>query len=157
MQRQALLDTQAYFTWKVGKEDFYVVADGKRYIWSSPAFGGNNLFQETNMSYKQWIGHDFGRENGTHVIRDYCGPDIKISLLTLSADKQGSKLKSTIECFAKKHGVSVDVAKKMMSDRHNEMMKEAEDTVKNLDRAYPSPLMEHETSSITPDSPTGTT
>ena len=50
---------------------------------------------------------------------------------------QRRKLKEMIERFAKKHGVSVDVAKKMMSDRHNKLMQEAEDTVKKLRKCLP--------------------
>lgn len=132
MERQAVLDMQADFTWGFGQE-YYVDADnGKQYIWSSPEYGGDNSFKETKMSYADWIAPNWGRNKGKHVVRNYCGSNIYISPLPRSPDEVRSKLQQMIERFAVKHAVSTDVAKQMISDRHNRLAQEADDAIAHL-------------------------
>ncbi len=70
---------------------------------------------------------------------------------------QRRMLQEMIERFAIKHAVSTDVAKQMIVDRHNKHAQDADDAIAKIEAAHPSPLMEHDTSSMMPDSPTGTT
>ena len=70
---------------------------------------------------------------------------------------QRRMLQKRIDRFAIKHAVSTDVAKQMISDRHNKLAQEADDAIAEIEAAHPSPLMEQDTSSMMPDSPTGTT
>jgi len=72
-----LLDLDGEFTWDFGNRFFIETLIGN-FIWSDPSYGGDNTIQEFNGTYKQYIGDSFGRDEGIHIIRDYCGDNVKI-------------------------------------------------------------------------------
>lgn len=72
-----LLTDVAEFTWDFGMHFFLETATGN-YIWSDPAYGGDNTIKGTNQTYKQFIKGRFGRSKGKHTISGYCGDKVVI-------------------------------------------------------------------------------
>lgn len=73
------LDTVGKFTWSFG-QTFHIETKHGCYEWSDPDYGGNNTIKPTG-TYAEWLDVNnipYGRAKGTHSIRGYCGPDVKI-------------------------------------------------------------------------------
>lgn len=69
----------ASFTWGFGST-FHLETTKGNFEWSDPDYNGENTIRPCEP-YGQWcdrIGIEFGRDKGTHIIGDYCGPDVKI-------------------------------------------------------------------------------
>lgn len=79
-QREIVLDSFGEFTWNFGN-NFYVVTSVGWFIWSNPYYGGDNSFVQTSITVSDFFEDHFGRHKGRHKIRDYCGDDIKITLI----------------------------------------------------------------------------
>lgn len=75
-----LLDLSADFTW-MWDQHFFVETEGCNYVWSDPRYDGDNtlrLYYGSLADYCKEQGIDFGRCKGNHVIRRYCGDDVKV-------------------------------------------------------------------------------
>lgn len=76
-----LIDIIASFTWSF-EDEFFLETHRGNYVWSDPEYpGGNNEIRPFDGNYDKWCeqsGIPYGRCKGTHVIRDYCGPNVKI-------------------------------------------------------------------------------
>jgi hypothetical protein len=76
-----MLDDVADFTYCWGNTFFLETAKGN-YEWSDPEYpGGDNSIKKFNGNLKDFYRHckiPYGRGKGEHVIRNYCGPDVKI-------------------------------------------------------------------------------
>lgn len=73
------LDDVADFTWGFGST-FHLDTTKGSFEWSDPEYGGDNTIRPC-PHYNQWCerqGIEFGRDKGTHIIRDYCGADVTI-------------------------------------------------------------------------------
>lgn len=81
ISREDILNLTGEFTWFWGKY-FFVETNIGNFIWSDPDYGdGDNTFTKTDMTYKQFCdayNYPYGRDKGTHVIKDYCGDMIQI-------------------------------------------------------------------------------
>lgn len=69
------------FTWSFG-QTFHIELMGSRecYEWSDPDYGGDNTIRPCGK-YHEWLDKnnlEFGRDKGTHKIKDYCGKDVII-------------------------------------------------------------------------------
>lgn len=74
------LDDVADFTWDFGSW-FFLETDKGNFQWNDPEYGGTNTITKFDGTYQDWIKSchiPYGRGKGKHVIRDYCGPDVKI-------------------------------------------------------------------------------
>jgi hypothetical protein len=74
------LDDIGRFTWSFGRY-FHIETNKGNFIWSDPDYGGDNTIRHTDMNYMQWRQYlqlPFGRDKGEHIIRDYCGIDVKM-------------------------------------------------------------------------------
>lgn len=73
------LETRGSFTWNFGNEFFIETPDGN-YTWSSPEYhGGTNEIKKFNGDYKKWCedsNFPFGRDKGSHIIKEYCGDKV---------------------------------------------------------------------------------
>ncbi len=84
MTKEELLNTRGHFTWSFGNEFFieiYIDGIKKNYVWSDPEYGGDNNIRKYEGTYEDWCDHlgiRFGRDKGFHVIKNYCGDDVKI-------------------------------------------------------------------------------
>jgi hypothetical protein len=68
----------ADFTWSFGSQFLLETAHGD-YVWSDPDYEGNNTIVPFTGDKANFTSEGFmGRDKGKHVIRDYCGPDVKI-------------------------------------------------------------------------------
>lgn len=60
---------------------FFIKTDSGNFEWSNPEYpDGDNTIKAFNGGYKEWyehIGIPSGRSKGKHVIKDYCGEDVK--------------------------------------------------------------------------------
>lgn len=78
-----LLNEIGYFTWNFGNNFFIETSQGN-FTWSDPDYpGGTNEIQKFYGTYRDWIKAEnisYGRDKGTHKIRDYCGEAVKILL-----------------------------------------------------------------------------
>jgi hypothetical protein len=75
------LDDVVDFTWMFGNTFFLEAGKKGNYLWLDPDYGGDNIIVKTEMTYKEYcekIGPEFGRDKGSHIIRDYCGDEVKI-------------------------------------------------------------------------------
>jgi hypothetical protein len=74
------LDQIAEFTWGFNSHFLLKTAEGS-FIWSDPDYCGDNTIVPFEGGYKEWLifeGIPFGRDKGTHIIREYCGEEVKI-------------------------------------------------------------------------------
>jgi hypothetical protein len=73
------LDDVAKFTWMFTNIFFLETSKGN-YLWSDPSYpGGDNTIKPTNQTYGEYCKEgEFGRIKGEHVIKDYCGDEVKI-------------------------------------------------------------------------------
>ena len=74
------VDDVAEFTYCWGWTFFLETPKGN-YEWSDPAYNGNNTirpFAGTLKEFCDTIHVPFCRFKGKHVIKDYCGSDVKI-------------------------------------------------------------------------------
>ena len=75
------LDSVGRFSWGFGNK-WFILVGGKAYEWSDPSYpGGLGTIRPFHGTYKHWcrkLQIPYGRDKGTHVIRDYCGEDVKI-------------------------------------------------------------------------------
>jgi len=74
------LDDVADFVWMWNERWFLETVKGF-YIWLDPDYGGDNTIKKYNGSLRDFCeaeGIDFGRDKGKHIIRRYCGDDVKI-------------------------------------------------------------------------------
>lgn len=73
------LDTVASFTW-CWADEFFLETEHGNYIWSDPDYNGDNTIRPYGGDYKYYCKESnipFGRDKGTHRIRDYCGDQVK--------------------------------------------------------------------------------
>ena len=74
-----ILDLVGDFTWDFGQR-FHIHTKVGDFEWRDPDYGGDNSIRPC-APYQQWIkksGAPFGRSKGSHVIREYCGDEVKI-------------------------------------------------------------------------------
>lgn len=71
-QDVAMPDIAGKFVWGFGQEFYIEADDGKQYIWSSPEYGGDDSFKDAQLTYAEWVGPDWGRDKGKHVIKNFC-------------------------------------------------------------------------------------
>lgn len=74
------LDTSADFSWSFDSEFFLQTVEGGNYIWSNPNYSGDNTIRKFEGSFKDWLklnGLDYARSKGYHIIRNYCGDQVK--------------------------------------------------------------------------------
>jgi hypothetical protein len=81
MTREEFINTSANFCWNFCSH-FLVHTDIGDFIWDDPDYNGDNTFTYVGqMSVKQFCKDEdilYVRDKGTHIIKKYCGPDIKI-------------------------------------------------------------------------------
>ena len=74
------LDTVGHFTWDFGSR-FHIQTAVGDFEWSDPDYtAGDNTIRPAKP-YEQWLAErkvPFGRDKGTHSIRDYCGVGVKL-------------------------------------------------------------------------------
>lgn len=73
------LDSVGTFTWG-WNDKFHIETDSGNYEWSDPSYNGDNTIKPT-VPYLKWCelrNIPFGRDKGTHRIRDYCGDKVVI-------------------------------------------------------------------------------
>ena len=78
------INDYAEFTWLWSREFFLETEEKGNWIWSNPAYGGNNEIHPYNGSltkYVKSIGIPYGRDKGTHTIGEYCGDQVIIHSL----------------------------------------------------------------------------
>lgn len=81
MSKQDILNLTGEFTWGFGSS-FFIETENGNFEWEDPEYGGNNTLKKVDYDYNQWIkllNIPFGREKGTHIIKDYCKNVIIIS------------------------------------------------------------------------------
>ena len=73
------LDTVGNFTWSFGNK-FHIETPDGNYEWSDPGYLGGDNTIKPSVPYDEWLVKmdlPFGRDKGTHIIRYYCGKDVK--------------------------------------------------------------------------------
>jgi hypothetical protein len=74
------LDDEGDFTWDFGCQFFIETSKGN-YIWSDPDYNGDNTIKKFSGTINDYFNHPdiaWGRDKGRHIIRNYCGDDVKI-------------------------------------------------------------------------------
>lgn len=74
------LDMVGDFVWSFG-QNFFVETEVGNFIWSDPDYNGDNTLKKFDGDYKKWCRFEhipYGRSKGKHVIRRYCGDEVKI-------------------------------------------------------------------------------
>lgn len=80
MNEKLTLDDEAEFTWMFGHEFFLETSKGN-FVWSDPEYSGDNTIRSFSGTYKDFqkqLGVGLGRYKGKHIIREYCGSDVKL-------------------------------------------------------------------------------
>ena len=75
-----ILDLEGDFTWCWGMH-FFVEMNSGNFVWSDPDYGGDNTLTKFVGTYQEFIKQcdvPYGRSKGNHIIRNYCGPDVKV-------------------------------------------------------------------------------
>jgi hypothetical protein len=75
-----LLDEVGYFSWSF-YQNFFVETPQGNFVWSSPDYCGDNTLRKFDGTHNDWVkteGIYCSRDKGQHVIRDYCGKDVKV-------------------------------------------------------------------------------
>lgn len=78
--KDTILDTMGQFTWTFDYR-FFVETELGNFIWKDPSYEGDNTFTLYNGSWDQYRKEhniDVGRDKGLNLIRNKCGPDIKL-------------------------------------------------------------------------------
>ena len=71
------LDSVGEFTWGFGT-NFLIEIGTERYVWSSPDYNGDNTIKPYKGNPRNFTSDGFcGRDKGTHIIREYCGNDVR--------------------------------------------------------------------------------
>ncbi len=86
------LDTYGQFTWSFGFL-WHIETEFGNFEWSDPDYEGGDNTIKPCAPLKQWykdIGIRIGRDKGTHMIRNYCGENVKFidSIITGFAIKK---------------------------------------------------------------------
>lgn len=76
MKRNDLLNTIGEFIMDIGRDEYYVITKFGFFIWSE---GVNHLYK-TELTYDEWRNDCMGTDKGKHLIRDYCGKNVQITL-----------------------------------------------------------------------------
>lgn len=74
-----LLESDGNFTWSFSDE-FFIKTKIGNYVWKDPRYGGDNTIRFFKGTYMKWCKRNvipFGRDKGTHIIKEYCGSEIK--------------------------------------------------------------------------------
>lgn len=74
------LETIGTFTWSFHHR-FHIETDQGNYEWSDPDYPGGDNTIHPCQPYNVWcnlLNIPFGRDKGTHRIRDYCGNNVSI-------------------------------------------------------------------------------
>jgi hypothetical protein len=78
---ECVLDRVGSFVWLWGHDFFIETATGN-FIWSDPGYpGGDNTLRATTFTLSEWLKKlaiPYGRDKGRHIIRAYCGPDVRL-------------------------------------------------------------------------------
>jgi hypothetical protein len=80
VESPALLDIVGHFTWSYGERFFIETSEGN-FVWSDPDYDGDNTLRRFHGGYSDWckdVGIPYGRDKGRHVLRMYCGDDVKV-------------------------------------------------------------------------------
>ncbi len=80
MTKEEILNLDGTFLWGFNKE-FFIVTDFVSFIWSDSDCGGDNTLKLTTLSYEKWLKKQnipCARDKGNHLIKDYCGKEVKI-------------------------------------------------------------------------------
>jgi hypothetical protein len=72
-----LLDMEGEFTWDFGS-NFFIETSIGNFIWSDPDYNGDNTIRKYDGIVQDYFKGTFGRDKGSHIIRSYCGDEVKI-------------------------------------------------------------------------------
>jgi hypothetical protein len=72
-----LLDREGDFTWDFG-QNFFIETSIGNFIWSDPDYNGDNTIKPFKGTIQEYFEPSYGRDKGKHIIRNYCGDDVKI-------------------------------------------------------------------------------
>ena len=81
MTKDEFLNQIGEFAWGWSEQFFIECGGNRNFIWSDPEYYGDNTIQKFNGSIKDWYrsqGIEEARDKGKHLIREYCGEDVKI-------------------------------------------------------------------------------
>lgn len=71
------LDTVGSFTWDFGNK-FLIETNEGLFVFSDPEYNGDNTIRKFEGDPKNFTMPNFmGRDKGTHVIRDFCGENVR--------------------------------------------------------------------------------
>lgn len=115
-----MLDAQAEFTWGFGQEV---------YVDASNTSGLAQSLVETTQIPKGCSSISRSIDRYKRIMQTNEDPT--------SPRVQRRMLQEMIERFAVKHAVSTDVAKQMISDRHNKLVQEADDAIATVQKGLP--------------------
>lgn len=77
-------NTRGHFTWSFIGPKYFVETPYGNFIWSDPQYpDGDNMLVRYKKPFTDWIRElkiPYGRDKGSHVIREYCGDDVKVTL-----------------------------------------------------------------------------
>lgn len=68
------------FSWDFGS-NFFIETHLGNYIWSDPDYNGDNTLRPYPGSLESFLKDrdiPYVRDKGKHIVRDYCGPDVKV-------------------------------------------------------------------------------
>lgn len=72
LTKEQIGDLVGDFTWDFGNK-FFIETNKGNFVWSDPDYhGGTNIITPFNGSIKEFFKDSYGRDKGTHVIKDYC-------------------------------------------------------------------------------------
>lgn len=94
-------DSVAEFSWDYGSTFFLETEDGL-FEWSDPSYGGNNIIRRSKWASLEERFNEttlFTRGKGTHIISEYCGPDVLIV-----SDENADGLVRRGKALAESHG-----------------------------------------------------
>jgi hypothetical protein len=75
-----ILDKTGEFTWMFGP-DFFIETNEGNFIWKDPDYNGDNTLRPYAGNYHDFVKEckvPYGRDKGKHIIKEYCGPDVRI-------------------------------------------------------------------------------
>lgn len=72
MTKEKLAGMVGEFTWDFGQNFFIETSEGN-FVWSDPAYNGDNTIRPYNGTVEDYFGNSFGRDKGKHYIGKYCG------------------------------------------------------------------------------------
>lgn len=83
MKKNKVLNLEGHFSW-LGNDKYFIETTQGCFVWSDPDKNGDNTLVEYQGGYADYLEEvkkEESQDQGVHIIRDYCGNNIRLVTL----------------------------------------------------------------------------